>query len=93
LATLLQATRLVSRASTLNYDYASRQVQSAIYQNIGFTIDNATGGSVPGLNIPFTTTEVGKTSAQIKTVSPTPVAGNNGSTTVPDSTNQTQVKK
>jgi len=93
LATLLQATRLISRASTLNYDYASRQVQSALYQNIGFTIDNATGGNVAGLNIPFATTDIGKTSAQIKTVSPTPVAGNNGSTTVPDATNQTQVKK
>jgi hypothetical protein len=77
----------------LNYDYASRQVQSALYQNIGFAVENATGGSVAGLNIPFATTDIGKTSAQIKTVSPTPVAGNNGSTTVPDATTQSQVKK
>ena len=93
LATLIQASRLISKASTLNYDLATRQVQSAIQQSIGFAVGDSIGGSVPGLNIPFSTTETGKTSAQIKTVSPTPVAGSNGSTTVPDSNPSTQIKR
>jgi hypothetical protein len=93
LATLLKSAKLISNATNLNTDLAKAQVYQSMVTNIGFTVEQATSGSVTGLSVPNPATDTSVTEAIMRGSFTTTGTGGSGvtrvTTTTTDNANST----